>query len=51
MDCEIGATTHLARVDLLAAEGIVVGTHIGGVERYLWLVSLNRRRRCGISGS
>jgi hypothetical protein len=23
--------THLARVDLLAAEGIFVGTHVGGV--------------------
>jgi hypothetical protein len=23
--------THLARVDLLAAEGVVVGTHVGGV--------------------
>ena len=26
-----GRRTHLARVDLLAAEGIVVGTHVGGV--------------------
>lgn len=25
------AGTHLARVDLLTAEGIVVGTHVGGV--------------------
>lgn len=24
-------STHLARVDLLAAEGIFVGTHVGGV--------------------
>jgi hypothetical protein len=24
-------TTHLARVDLLAAEAIFVGTHVGGV--------------------
>lgn len=23
--------THLARVDLLAGEGVVVGTHVGGV--------------------
>jgi hypothetical protein len=23
--------THLARVDLLTAEGVVVGTHVGGV--------------------
>jgi hypothetical protein len=23
--------THLARVDLLAAEGVFVGTHVGGV--------------------
>ena len=27
-----GGRTHLARVDLLAAEGIVVGTHVGGVD-------------------
>lgn len=26
-----GISTHLARVDLLTAEGIVVGTHVGGV--------------------
>jgi hypothetical protein len=26
-----GNVTHLARVDLLTAEGIVVGTHVGGV--------------------
>ena len=26
-----GIITHLARVDLLTAEGIVVGTHVGGV--------------------
>ena len=26
-----GCQTHLARVDLLTAEGIVVGTHVGGV--------------------
>jgi len=26
-----GSKTHLARVDLLTAEGIVVGTHFGGV--------------------
>ena len=26
-----GIVTHLARVDLLTAEGIVVGTHVGGV--------------------
>ena len=30
--------THLARVDLLAAEGVVVGTHVGGVGDDLWLV-------------
>jgi hypothetical protein len=30
--------THLARVDLLAAEGVVVGTHVGGVGGDLWLV-------------
>lgn len=27
-----GRVTHLARVDLLAAEGVVVGTHVGGGE-------------------
>lgn len=30
--------THLARVDLLAGEGVVVGTHIGGVGVILRLV-------------
>lgn len=29
---DFGGTTHLARVDLLAAESIVVGTHVGGVD-------------------
>jgi hypothetical protein len=27
-----GGRTHLARVDLLAAEGVVVGTHVGGID-------------------
>lgn len=35
---EVLGGTHLARVDLLAAEGVVVGTHIGGVGDDLWLV-------------
>ena len=35
--------THLARVDLLAGEGVVVGTHVGGVGGYLGLVGVRRR--------
>lgn len=37
--------THLARVDLLAGEGVVVGTHVGGVGGYLGLVGV-RTSRC-----
>ena len=37
-ECIGRARTHLAGVDLLAGERVVVGTHVGGVGGDLWLV-------------
>lgn len=37
--------THLARVDFLAAEGIVVGTHVGGVDAVPVLLVVRGCRR------
>lgn len=46
-DQGIGGGTHLARVDLLTAEGVVVGTHVGGVGALpvVLVVGLSSRER------
>lgn len=42
-----GRKTHLARVDLLAAEGIFVGTHVGGVGAVPVVLVVRVRCRAG----